>query len=271
MKLARPVHLIHASAGDRPVASSLHNLVVLEEGAELTLIESYVSIGGSPAQTNATTELKTEPSARLRHYKISGENGRTQHLASTMVDLAENTDYLGVNFADGGSVARHQTFLRFNGDGARAHFYGAQLLKGRQHCDMTLLIDHAAVGCESREHVKAVLADQAQGVFQAKVIVRPDAQKTDGRQMAQALLLSDAAEFDAKPELEIYADDVKCNHGATSGALDEDLMFYLRARGIPEDEARSLLVQAFIGEVLDQVDHEELREALAARAMRWLA
>jgi len=132
------------------------------------------------------------------------------------------------------------------------------------------VIDHAAVGCESREHVKAVLADQGRGVFQAKVIVRPDAQKTDGRQMAQALLLSDGAEFDAKPELEIYADDVKCNHGATCGALDDDLMFYLRARGIPEDEARSLLVQAFIGEVLDQVEHDGLREALAARAVRWL-
>ncbi len=185
--------------------------------------------------------------------------------------MRECADYLAVNFADGNAVARHQTFLRFGGDGARAHFYGAQLLKDRQHCDMTLVIDHDSVGCESREHVKAVLADQAQGVFQAKVIVRRDAQKTDGRQMAQALLLSDAAEFDAKPELEIYADDVKCNHGATSGALDDDLMFYLRARGIPEDEARSLLVQAFIGEVLDQVEHEGLREALIARAVRWLA
>ena len=270
VKLERPVHLIHASGGDRPISSSLRNVVVLDEGAELTLIESYVSVGGSAAQTNVTTELKTARSARLRHYKVSGEDGRVQHLASTMVDLADKADYLAVNFADSGPVARHQTFLRFNGDGARAHFYGAQLLKERQHCDMTLVIDHAAVGCESREHVKAVLADQARGVFQAKVIVRPDAQKTDGRQMAQALLLSDGAEFDAKPELEIYADDVKCNHGATCGALDDDLMFYLRARGIPEDEARSLLVQAFIGEVLDQVEHDGLREALAARAVRWL-
>jgi FeS assembly protein SufD len=271
VSLARPVHLVHASAGERPVSSSLRNLVVLEAGAELTLIESYVSVGGSPAQTIVTTELKTAPSARVRHYKVSAENGRAQHLASTMVAMAEKVDYRGVNFADGGGLARHQTFLRFNGDGARAHFYGAQLLNDRQHCDMTLVIDHAAVGCESREHVKAVLADQAQGVFQAKVIVRPDAQKTDGRQMAQALLLSDAAEFDAKPELEIYADDVKCNHGATCGAIDDDLMFYLRARGIPQDEARALLVQAFIGEVLDQVEHEGLRGALAARAARWLA
>ena len=271
VKLERPVHLILVSAGEQPVASSLRNLVVLEMGAELTLVESYVSIGGSPVQTNVAAEVKVGPGGRLRHYKISGETGRAQHLASTMVDLAETADYLAVNFADSGAVARHQTFLRFGGDGARAHFYGAQLLREHQHCDMTLVIDHAAVGCESREHVKAVLADQSQGVFQAKVIVRPDAQKTDGRQMAQALLLSDAAEFDAKPELEIYADDVKCNHGATCGALDDDMMFYLMARGIPEDEAKSLLVQAFIGEVLDQVEHEGLREALAARAVRWLS
>jgi Fe-S cluster assembly protein SufD len=135
---------------------------------------------------------------------------------------------------------------------------------------MTLVIDHAAVGCESREHVKAVVDGNAQGVFQAKVIVRPGAQQTDGRQMAQALLLSDTAEFDAKPELEIYADDVKCNHGATSGAIDEDLMFYLRARGIPEDEARALLIQAFIGEVLNHVEHEGLRQALEAKAAAWL-
>jgi Fe-S cluster assembly protein SufD len=271
VKLGRPVHLIHVSAGERPVASSLRNLVDLEAGSELKLIETYVCIGGSAVQTNVTTELKIAPSARLRHYKVSGETGRAQHLASTMVDMAEKADYLAVNFADSGAVARHQTFLRFRGDGGRAHFYGAQLLKERQHCDMTLVIDHAAVGCESREHVKAVLADQSQGVFQAKVIVRPDAQQTDGRQMAQALLLSDGAEFDAKPELEIYADDVKCNHGATCGALDDDLMFYLRARGIPEDEARALLVQAFIGEVLEQVEHDGLGEALAARAARWLA
>ena len=271
VKLNRPVHLVHASAGGRPVLAALRNMVIVEEGAELTLVESYVSVGSSPAQTIVATEIKAAPGARLRHYKVAAENGRAQHLASTMVDLAEKVDYLAVNFADSGALSRHQTFLRFNGDGARAHFYGAQLLKDRQHCDMTLVIDHAAVACESREHVKAVLADQAQGVFQAKVIVRPDAQKTDGRQMAQALLLSDTAEFDAKPELEIYADDVKCNHGATTGALDEDLMFYLRARGIPEDQARTLLVQAFIGEVLDQVEHEGLREALAARAARWLA
>ncbi len=268
--LPRPVHLIHVAAGDEPLAASLRNIVLVGKAAEASLIESYVSADGTEAQVNAVTEVKAAPSAKLRHYKIDDDNRRSQHLSSTMIDLADGVDYLAMTFADGASLARYQTFLSFNGEGTRAHFYGAQLLADRQHCDMTLVINHDAVGCESREHVKAVLADQAQGVFQAKVIVQPGAQKTDGRQMAQGLLLSENAEFDAKPELEIYADDVKCNHGATCGALDEDLMFYLRARGIPEPEAKSLLIQAFVGEVLDKVEHEGLREALVNKAARWL-
>jgi Fe-S cluster assembly protein SufD len=201
---------------------------------------------------------------------VTAENTETQHLASTHARLGSKADYLAVQFAVGGTLSRLQTFVTYEGEGTRAHFYGCQLMRGRQHCDMTLVIDHAAVGCESREHVKAVVDGHAQGVFQAKVIVRPGAQKTDGRQMAQALLLSDTAEFDAKPELEIYADDVKCNHGATTGALDEDLLFYLRARGIPEPEARALLIHAFIGEMLERVEHEGLRQALEAKAAEWL-
>ncbi|MGB0085371.1 MAG: Fe-S cluster assembly protein SufD [Rhodomicrobiaceae bacterium] len=268
--LPRPVHLIHVAAGDEPLAASIRNVLLAGKGVEATFIESYVSAKGTAAQINAVTEVRAASGAKLRHYKIDSENHQSQHLASAMIDLADGADYLGVSFADGAALARHQTFLTFNGDGTRAHFYGAQLLCDRQHCDMTLLINHDAVGCESREHVKAVLTDQAQGVFQAKVIVQPGAQKTDGRQMAQGLLLSENAEFDAKPELEIYADDVKCNHGATCGALDEDLMFYLRTRGILEPEARSLLIQAFIGEVLDKVEHEGLREALVSKAARWL-
>lgn len=268
--LERPVHLIHVAAGDVPLSAFLRNVIIAEEGAQATFIESFASIGDVEAQTNCVTEVKAASGAKLRHYKISSENAEAQHLSSVMVDLAGKADYQAVNFADGAALSRHQTFLKFNGDHARGHFYGVQLLTRRQHCDITLVINHDSVGCESREHVKAVLADHAQGVFQAKVMVRPGAQQTDGRQMAQAMLLSETAEFDAKPELEIYADDVKCNHGATSGALDDDLMFYLRARGISEEEARSLLIQAFIGEVLDRVEHERLREALGIKAARWL-
>jgi Fe-S cluster assembly protein SufD len=147
---------------------------------------------------------------------------------------------------------------------------GANLLNGRQHVDSTLVIDHAARGCESREVFKSVLDGESRGVFQGKIVVRPDAQKTDGRMMTQALLLSDNAEADNKPELEIFADDVQCGHGATAGRLDEDLLFYLMARGIPAKEAEALLIQAFVGEAVDGVEHEGLREVLTGRVEAWL-
>src|SRR5581483_12503659 len=136
--------------------------------------------------------------------------------------------------------------------------------------DTTLVLDHAAVGCQSRELFKTVLDDNARGIFQGKIIVRPKAQKTDAKMMTQALLLSEEAEADNKPELEIFADDVQCGHGATSGALDEDLRFYLMARGIPEKEAESLLVQAFVGEAIEGIEHAGLREALMDQVIAWL-
>ena len=145
------------------------------------------------------------------------------------------------------------------------------LLRARSHADFTLVVDHDAPDCESREIVKAVLDGRSRGVFQGKVIVERGAQKTDGKQMANALLLSDDAEFDSKPELEIFADDVVCGHGSTAGQLDEDMLFYLRARGIPETEARSLLIAAFVGETLDSIENEALRAALDEKVAAWLA
>src|SRR5262249_46439357 len=147
---------------------------------------------------------------------------------------------------------------------------GASLLKGRQHADLTLLLDHAAGECQSREVFKTVLDERARGVFQGRIIVRPHAQKTDARMMSRALLLSEDAEADNKPELEIFADDVQCGHGATAGSLDDSLKFYLMARGIPEKEAEALLVQAFIGEAIEGIEHAGLRDALMEASVRWL-
>ena len=148
---------------------------------------------------------------------------------------------------------------------------GAFLGRGTEHIDTTLVVDHAVPGCESRELFKGVLADRARGVFQGKVIVRPDAQKTDGKQMAQVLMLSEDAEFDSKPELEIHADDVVCGHGSTAAEIDADLMFYLRARGIPSDVARAMLIESFIGEAIDKVEDEALRDALMGISVGRLA
>jgi Fe-S cluster assembly protein SufD len=186
------------------------------------------------------------------------------------VELGSEANYDPVQLIIGTALSRTQGFIRFTGKGARCHFGGAMMLRGREHGDITLVVDHAAEACESRELVKAVLDERGHGVFQGKVIVERNAQKTDGKQMANALLLSDDAEFDSKPELEIYADDVACGHGATAGQIDGDLMFYLRARGIPEPEARALLIAAFINEALDKIGDEPLRTALKEHVDVWL-
>lgn len=270
VKLDKPLHLLFLTRGASSQSVTTRNIVSVEEGAEARIIEQHVTLGDAAFQTNSVTEMKIAGDAKVTHVKLQDESLGSTHLATWAIDLGKASNYRGVHLATGAALSRHQVFLRFNENDARGHYYGAQLMRGKQHCDMTLIIDHDAVGCESREHVKAVLDESARGVFQAKVIVRPDAQQTDGHQMAQTLLLSDTAEFDAKPELEIYADDVKCNHGATSGAIDEDLMFYLRARGIPEDQARAMLIRAFIGEIIDQLESETLADAFSAKAKEWL-
>jgi Fe-S cluster assembly protein SufD len=168
-------------------------------------------------------------------------------------------------------LVRNHLLATFKGEGAKLDISGCFLGRGADHIDTTLVVDHAVPGCESRELFKGVLADRARGVFQGKVIVRPGAQKSDGKQMAQALMLSEEAEFDSKPELEIYADDVVCGHGSTAAEIDEDLMFYLRSRGIPPAEARAMLIESFVREALEKIEDERLREALSAIAVRRLA
>jgi Fe-S cluster assembly protein SufD len=162
-------------------------------------------------------------------------------------------------------------FAAFRGEDAKLDISGSFLGRGTEHIDSTLVVDHAVPRCESRELFKGVLADKAHGVFQGKVIVRPDAQKSDGKQMAQVLMLSEDAEFDSKPELEIHADDVVCGHGSTAAEIDEDSLFYMRARGIPLAEARALLIESFIVEAIEKVEDEHVRGALAGIARRRLA
>ncbi len=161
----------------------------------------------------------------------------------------------------GSLVSRYQAVIAVAGEGSRVETNGVNLLNGRQHGDTTLLLDHAVPNCASREMFRAVMDDRGHSVFQGRIIVRPNAQKTDAKMMTRALLLSDEAEVDNKPELEIFADDVTCGHGATTGALDESLLFYLRARGLSEKEAQALLIQAFVGEAIEQIANDALREA----------
>jgi Fe-S cluster assembly protein SufD len=187
-------------------------------------------------------------------------------LANVGADAKFNT----FAFTSDVNVLRNQNFIRFAGEGTKAGIRGVSLLRGKDHADTTLLIEHAKGHCESRELFKSVLDDQGHAVFQGKIVVRPHAQKTDAKMMTRALLLSDDAEADNKPELEIFADDVVCGHGATASAPDEGLTFYLMSRGIPEADAEALLVQAFVGEVIEEIAHDGIRDALMVAALRWL-
>ncbi len=269
-RVEKPVHLIHVHAAKQPACLAARNFITVGEGASLTVMESYVSVSDAPVQRLPVSEIVIGDGAQVQHLKVQAEGAAATHLATWMARIGAGARYDVLQLSTGAALARDQLFVRFAGEGASARINAAALGRGRQHHDTTLVVDHAVPACESRELFKAVLDDSARGIFQGKVIVQPGAQKTDGKQMAQALLLSEEAEFDSKPELEIFADDVACGHGSTSGQIDDDLLFYLRARGIPEDQARVLLILAFMGEALDLVADEPLREALMGAVEHWL-
>jgi Fe-S cluster assembly protein SufD len=232
------------------------------------LVESHE--GSGEYQVNSALELVVGDEAHVDHIKITGAGAGALHVSTLMAAIGAHARFNEFLFTSGAAIVRNQLFVRFAGEGTIAHICGASLLRGREHADTTVIADHAAGGCTSREVFKSVLDDEARGVFQGKIIVRPHAQKTDAKMATHALLLSETAEADNKPELEIFADDVQCGHGATSGDLDEDLLFYLRARGIPAKEAQALLIQAFVGEAVEGIEHAGLRDALMEQVVAWL-
>ncbi len=270
LTLEKPIHLIQLDGGGDPATMVTRNVIVAGEGASTTLLESFGSLGLKGLQRNAVTEVMVGDKGVIRHIKLQREAPETIHLNVWLANIGADARYNAFQLSAGAALARNQIYVRFDGENSATDVSGATLARGKQHCDTTLVVEHLVPGCESRELFKLVLDDEARGIFQGKIIVAPDAQKSDGKQMAQALLLSETAEFDSKPELEIFADDVVCGHGATSGQIDEDLLFYLKSRGLPEAEARALLIQAFVGEAFEAVDDETLREAFAATAAAWL-
>ncbi|MCK0208820.1 Fe-S cluster assembly protein SufD [Starkeya koreensis] len=269
-KIERPVHVAHVFAGESAAASYARSLVVVGAGASFTYAESFEGPQGLAYQANAATEFVVGDEAHLDVVRLQEDGAGAFHLATLLFDVGRQAQVHAFTLASGAAVARTSLYATLSGEGSAVGFNGASLLKDRQHNDATLFVDHQAPGCESRELFKTVLDDTSRGVFQGKIVVRQAAQKTDGRMMSRALLLGDDAEMDNKPELEIFADDVQCGHGATCGAIDDELLFYLRARGIPLTEAQSLLVQAFVGEAVETVEHDGLREALLERAEGWL-
>jgi len=263
-----PIHLVFAATGKRPASVFTRSLVVIEPGARVMLVESHDA--AEAHQVNTALELVVGDEAHVDHIKITSGPSDLVHVSSLMVAVRAHARFNDFSFNIGGGVVRNQLFVRFDGEGTIAGLRGASLLKGKQHVDMTLVADHKVGGCQSRELFASVLDDESRGVFQGKIIVRQHAQQTDAKMMTRALLLSEDAEANSKPELEIFADDVQCGHGATSGALDQDLKFYLMARGIPESEAEALLVQAFVGEAIEGIEHAGLRDALMEHVTVWL-
>ena len=261
----QPVEVLNISVGQGAAfASRLH--ISVADGASATVIESFV--GEGEYLNNPVTTFEAGKGSRLDRIKIETEAPKAQHLSYVIATLAADAQFNDFTLTAGAILSRQNGDIAFNGQNAKAHVSGSYLLHGKQHVDTRLVVDHKVPHCISRELFKCVMQDNARGIFQGKVIVRPDAQKTDGKQSSHALLLSETAEFDAKPELEIYADDVVCGHGTTCGDLNHDHLFYLKSRGIPERQARAMLVHAFVGEAIETIESESIREALDAFTSR---
>lgn len=272
VKVEEPIEAVFLSIADGE-ARAWHprHLVVLEADSEATLVEYHTGLGDGAVFANAVTELDVGPGARLHHYKLQAEGAGAFHLHTLHGRVGERAVYDGFGLTTGGRLTRNELRLRLEGRHADARLNGAYLQRGKQHCDNTTLIEHRVPDTRCREIFKGALTEKSRAVFQGKLHVHRDAQRTDGHQLSRALLLSEEAEIDAKPELEIYADDVKCSHGSTAGELDRDSMFYLRSRGIPYAVARRMLVESFLGEVVEEMASEALRAAFMQRVGDWLS
>jgi Fe-S cluster assembly protein SufD len=269
--LSQPLHIVHLAASATASSMFTRSLLRLGKNAAVTLVESYVAADSAKAyQVHDALVIAISDNSRLDHVRLVEDANDAVNISSAVVTLGAHAHFNTFGLTSGAAVSRYQANITFAGEGSRVETNGVNLLKGRQHADTTLFMDHAVPHCDSREVFRAVLDDSAHSVFQGRIVVRPNAQKTDAKMMTRALLLSDDAEADNKPELEIFADDVTCGHGATSGALDESLLFYLRARGLPEKEAQALLIQAFVGEAIESITSDTLRAIATVTAERWL-
>ena len=253
----QPIHLLFFSDGEG--VSHPRNLIVTARHSRATVIESYVSLGNSAYFTNSVTEISLGEGSHLDHYKLQRESESAFHVGTVQVRQARDSQLHSFSLAVGGSLARTNIYTSLDGDAATCTLNGLYLTDGAQHVDNQTSIEHIAPNCPSHELYKGVLDGRSHGVFNGKVYVHPEAQKTDGKQSNNNLLLSPTARIDTKPQLEIFADDVKCTHGATVGRLDELAMFYLNSRGIGPETARILLTYAFAADVLETIELEPLR------------
>jgi Fe-S cluster assembly protein SufD len=273
--IAPVIHLVYVSsqgeATSEAPASHLRGLIELEAGAQAKIAESFIGMDDELAMTNVRTWVELGDDALLEHVKIQDEGLGTYHFGDLRVRQGKKSSFRSTLLSLGAALGRSEIWVRFEGEGAECSLDGVYAARGEQHVDCLTLIDHAVAGCCSHETYKGILDGSARGVFSGKVLVREHAQKTSAEQSNQNLLLSESAIANTRPQLQIYADDVKCTHGATVGRLDENSLFYLRSRGIAPSEARVLLTQAFAAEVLDRVQAPSLKEALKGRFRQWLS
>ncbi|WP_167647722.1 Fe-S cluster assembly protein SufD [Mameliella alba] len=265
-KPSKPISLIYRHVSDTSDAI-LHHVIKVDAGAEATILEN----GPAAARFNKCMEVDLAEGGRLHHIRAQGRDHERRAATHVFARLEKESVFKSFTLSVNGAMTRNEVVVEFTGDDAVAHVAGACMGDGDFHHDDTVFVTHDAVNCESRQVFKKVLRNGATGVFQGKILVKPDAQKTDGYQISQSLLLDEDSQFLAKPELEIYADDVACSHGSTSGAIDEDGLFYLRARGVPRGTAEDLLTIAFIAEAVQEVEDESLQEDLVERVAGWLA
>ncbi len=256
-------------ASAEATASRPRHRIEVEDGAEVSILEHHAGPVAATAFMNQVTDISVGAGATVRHGVLQDAAGGAYDLSTVRVRVGRDAVYESFTFAVGARLFRNDARVRLQGKGASCRVSGAYLLRGEQHCDNATVIEHEQPNTTSREVFKGVVDGRARGIFQGRIVVHPGADKTDGHQMSKAILLSSEATANAKPELEIFADDVKCSHGATVGELDRSAMFYLRSRGIPEARARGLLVEAFIAEALEEISDERLRDVFVARAARW--
>jgi Fe-S cluster assembly protein SufD len=266
--LAERIEIAHFVSSGAPQSVYSHVAIILFAGARARVHESFFGAGAG-SQRNALTALGVGEGAKCSMTSLIDDEA-SLHLESQIVTLAADAEFAGFALVAGGALVRRQIFARQKGPGAKLALGGLSLLDGKRHADTTLVVEHAAPHGQSREYYRHIVADEATGVFQGKVIVEPHAQKTDGGMKSQAILLSPSATMNNKPELEIFADDVVCGHGATVGALDPEQLFYCEARGIPRAEAEAMLLEAFGADAIDRVEDAEVAEALRERMRSWL-
>ncbi|MEK9644394.1 MAG: Fe-S cluster assembly protein SufD [Alphaproteobacteria bacterium] len=272
IKLDRPVQVLHVvDAGDAGISVHPRTMVAAGPGAEAVVVETFAGNDAAAYWTNSVTDIDVGANASVRHYKRQAESIGAFHTALTRVSLARDARYAAAAIATGAVLSRNETRVSFDGEGADCEISGGALLRGRQHADSTTRVEHRVPHTSSRQVFRNVLDENAHSVFQGGVIVRKDAQKTDSSQSNRNLLLSAGAQADTKPELQIFADDVKCAHGATVGDLDRNAMFYLTSRGVPPAEARALLIEAFVGEVTESVPEGAVRDHVVAVISDWMA